>query len=286
MPPPPNPSHRPPRGLPSPDAPLPASPGGCFGRCPPSRGRCCGAGCGICWPQRGRIPMRACTPSPAAASAARWVPAGGDNARGGAYRGAAGAASPRPAFVTPPQVADIAVDSLCRGVFAGDCRQLSVRSCFPALFHAERRRRSVLLGLALGAGERRGGDAEGTAPGGHHRGWGHRMLPLGHVGTAGGTAQADSMVLGHPGATTMARGDTKGTPWCYDYGMRGHRGDRGHPRMPAWCLDTLVSPLWHVGTPWCHHHGTWGHPGAATMGTCTWGHQGDTPCCWCGAWTP
>ncbi|OXB72343.1 UNVERIFIED_CONTAM: hypothetical protein H355_015642 [Colinus virginianus] len=48
------------------------------------------------------------------------------------------------------EVADVAVDSLCRGVFAGDCRQLSVRSCFPALFHAERQRRSVLLGLAVG----------------------------------------------------------------------------------------------------------------------------------------
>ncbi|NXR12002.1 PPOX oxidase, partial [Semnornis frantzii] len=54
------------------------------------------------------------------------------------------------------EVADVAVDSLCRGVFAGDCRALSVRCCFPALFQAERRRRSVLLGLALGSGERRG----------------------------------------------------------------------------------------------------------------------------------
>ncbi|XP_030329822.1 protoporphyrinogen oxidase isoform X1 [Strigops habroptila] len=63
-----------------------------------------------------------------------------------------------------PEVADIAVDSLCRGVFAGDCRALSVRSCFPLLFQAERRRRSVLLGLALGSGERRGGGGRG---GGH-----------------------------------------------------------------------------------------------------------------------
>ncbi|NXR20376.1 PPOX oxidase, partial [Cinclus mexicanus] len=46
-------------------------------------------------------------------------------------------------------VAELAVDSLCRGVFAGDSRALSVRSCFPALFQAERRRGSVLLGLAL-----------------------------------------------------------------------------------------------------------------------------------------
>ncbi|XP_064031864.1 protoporphyrinogen oxidase isoform X2 [Pogoniulus pusillus] len=58
------------------------------------------------------------------------------------------------------EVADIAVDSLCRGVFAGDCRALSVRCCFPALFQAERRRRSVLLGLALGSGEQRGAESE------------------------------------------------------------------------------------------------------------------------------
>uniref|UniRef100_A0A8C3QJZ6 Protoporphyrinogen oxidase n=1 Tax=Cyanoderma ruficeps TaxID=181631 RepID=A0A8C3QJZ6_9PASS len=51
-----------------------------------------------------------------------------------------------------PQVAEVAVDSLCRGVFAGDSRVLSVRSCFPALFWAERRRGSVLLGMALGQG--------------------------------------------------------------------------------------------------------------------------------------
>ncbi|XP_024059952.1 protoporphyrinogen oxidase isoform X2 [Terrapene carolina triunguis] len=51
------------------------------------------------------------------------------------------------------ELADIAIDSLCRGVFAGDCRALSVRSCFPALFEAERRRRSVILGMALGGGK-------------------------------------------------------------------------------------------------------------------------------------
>ncbi|XP_062367305.1 protoporphyrinogen oxidase isoform X3 [Cinclus cinclus] len=56
-----------------------------------------------------------------------------------------------------PEVAELAVDSLCRGVFAGDSRALSVRSCFPALFQAERRRGSVLLGLALPHGERGAG---------------------------------------------------------------------------------------------------------------------------------
>ncbi|NWQ87953.1 PPOX oxidase, partial [Burhinus bistriatus] len=57
------------------------------------------------------------------------------------------------------EVADIAVDSLCRGVFAGDCRALSVRSCFPTLFEAERRRRSVLLGLALSSRKERGAES-------------------------------------------------------------------------------------------------------------------------------
>ncbi|XP_074836928.1 protoporphyrinogen oxidase isoform X2 [Carettochelys insculpta] len=51
------------------------------------------------------------------------------------------------------ELADIAIDSLCRGVFAGDCRALSVRSCFPVLFEAEQRWRSVILGMALAGGK-------------------------------------------------------------------------------------------------------------------------------------
>lgn len=51
-----------------------------------------------------------------------------------------------------PELADIAVDSLCRGVFAGDCRRLSVGACFPDLLRAERRRGSVVLGMILGSG--------------------------------------------------------------------------------------------------------------------------------------
>ncbi|XP_037129722.1 protoporphyrinogen oxidase [Syngnathus acus] len=52
-------------------------------------------------------------------------------------------------------LADIAVDSLCRGVFAGDCRKLSVRSCFPVLYNAEQRRGSLTLGMLLGSGPTR-----------------------------------------------------------------------------------------------------------------------------------
>lgn len=48
------------------------------------------------------------------------------------------------------ELADIVVDSLCRGVFAGDCRQLSLRSCFPFLYEAERNKRSVVLGMVTG----------------------------------------------------------------------------------------------------------------------------------------
>ncbi|XP_006861828.1 PREDICTED: protoporphyrinogen oxidase [Chrysochloris asiatica] len=52
-----------------------------------------------------------------------------------------------------PEVASLALDSLCRGVFAGDSRELSIRSCFPTLFQAEQTHRSILLGLLLGAGQ-------------------------------------------------------------------------------------------------------------------------------------
>ncbi|KAF5890406.1 protoporphyrinogen oxidase, partial [Clarias magur] len=47
------------------------------------------------------------------------------------------------------ELADIAIDCLCRGVFAGDSRRLSVRSCFPPVHRAEQSWGSVLLGLLL-----------------------------------------------------------------------------------------------------------------------------------------
>ncbi|XP_034552961.1 protoporphyrinogen oxidase isoform X2 [Notolabrus celidotus] len=50
------------------------------------------------------------------------------------------------------ELADIAIDSLCRGVFAGDCRKLSVRSCFPVLYNAEQSKGSIVLGMMLGSG--------------------------------------------------------------------------------------------------------------------------------------
>lgn len=50
------------------------------------------------------------------------------------------------------ELADIAIDSLCRGVFAGDCKKLSVRSCFPSLYNAEQQRGSLTLGFMLNSG--------------------------------------------------------------------------------------------------------------------------------------
>ncbi|MGH0154291.1 UNVERIFIED_CONTAM: hypothetical protein FKN15_057460, partial [Acipenser sinensis] len=52
------------------------------------------------------------------------------------------------------ELADFAIDSLCRGVYAGDCRKLSVRSCFPPLFRAERDYGSIVLGMAFGRTEK------------------------------------------------------------------------------------------------------------------------------------
>ncbi|KAM5236012.1 protoporphyrinogen oxidase isoform 3-T3 [Ctenodactylus gundi] len=67
--------------------------------------------------------------------------------------GLSAAYSPASRSPLPPKVASLAMDSLCRGVFAGNSRELSVRSCFPSLFQAEQTHRSVLLGLLLGAGK-------------------------------------------------------------------------------------------------------------------------------------
>ncbi|KAM8920907.1 protoporphyrinogen oxidase [Pelodytes ibericus] len=58
------------------------------------------------------------------------------------------------------ELADIVMDSLCRGVFAGDSRRLSLRSCFPFLHEAELRKRSVILGMATGGDRAPQADSE------------------------------------------------------------------------------------------------------------------------------
>lgn len=44
-------------------------------------------------------------------------------------------------------VAKYAVDPLCRGIYAGDCRKLSVKSSFSPLYQAEKKHGSVMKGL-------------------------------------------------------------------------------------------------------------------------------------------
>ena len=45
-----------------------------------------------------------------------------------------------------PQLADYLIDPLCRGVFAGDAKTLSLRSCFPLLYNYEKEHGSLVKG--------------------------------------------------------------------------------------------------------------------------------------------
>jgi len=49
------------------------------------------------------------------------------------------------------EFADNLFDPMCHGIYAGDVKQLSVRSCFPSLYWAERDHGSILRGLFLPA---------------------------------------------------------------------------------------------------------------------------------------
>ncbi|XP_072166347.1 protoporphyrinogen oxidase-like [Diadema setosum] len=44
------------------------------------------------------------------------------------------------------EVAEFLADPFCRGIFAGNSRELSMKACFPALFDAERKYGSIILG--------------------------------------------------------------------------------------------------------------------------------------------
>ncbi|KAK6976961.1 hypothetical protein BgiMline_023426, partial [Biomphalaria glabrata] len=46
--------------------------------------------------------------------------------------------------------ADIAIDAFCRGIFAGDCRKLSVQACFPPLYEMEKKYGSLIAGAVFG----------------------------------------------------------------------------------------------------------------------------------------
>ena len=45
------------------------------------------------------------------------------------------------------QVAQLAVDPFCRGVFAGNARQLSARSCLGPLYQYEKKYGSIVKGM-------------------------------------------------------------------------------------------------------------------------------------------
>ncbi|CAL1532001.1 unnamed protein product [Lymnaea stagnalis] len=49
------------------------------------------------------------------------------------------------------EVADIAIDALCRGIFAGDCRYLSVAACLPPLHDMEQKHGSLCAGAIFGS---------------------------------------------------------------------------------------------------------------------------------------
>nr|KAI8733888.1 protoporphyrinogen oxidase [Biomphalaria glabrata] len=49
-----------------------------------------------------------------------------------------------------PEFADIAIDAHCRGIFAGDCRKLSVQACFPPLYEMEKKYGSLIAGAVFG----------------------------------------------------------------------------------------------------------------------------------------
>ena len=54
-----------------------------------------------------------------------------------------------PFFVVVFKVAEYLSDPLCRGIFAGDTRLLSLKSCFPSVYQYENQHGSILKGAFL-----------------------------------------------------------------------------------------------------------------------------------------
>ncbi|XP_041081775.1 protoporphyrinogen oxidase isoform X2 [Polyodon spathula] len=77
------------------------------------------------------------------------------------------------------ELADVVIDSLCRGVYAGDCRKLSMRSCFPPLFRAERDYGSIVLGMVFGKTEKVAGLDSRLAQKSREEGWAQWSLRQG-----------------------------------------------------------------------------------------------------------
>ena len=51
----------------------------------------------------------------------------------------------------PTQVADWLINPMCRGIFAGDSKLLSLKSCFPLLYGYEQNHGSIIKGMLRGS---------------------------------------------------------------------------------------------------------------------------------------
>jgi oxygen-dependent protoporphyrinogen oxidase len=45
------------------------------------------------------------------------------------------------------QIADYIIDPMCRGMFAGDIKKLSIKSCLPMVYNLEENSGSIVKGL-------------------------------------------------------------------------------------------------------------------------------------------
>ena len=48
------------------------------------------------------------------------------------------------------QIADYIIDPMCRGIFAGDIKKLSVKSCLPMVYNLEENSGSIVKGVLFG----------------------------------------------------------------------------------------------------------------------------------------
>ena len=62
----------------------------------------------------------------------------------------------------PTQVADWLINPMCRGIFAGNSKLLSLKSCFPLLYGYEQNHGSIIKGML------RGSDGKKDSPSSEH----------------------------------------------------------------------------------------------------------------------
>lgn len=145
------------------------------------------------------------------------------------------------------------MDSLCRGVFAGDSRELSIRSCFPSLFQAEQSHGSVLLGLLLGAGEGGAGARARVCGGCAVRGW-QQGLPsfFSAPCSAGRSPQPDSAILRQARAERWSQWSLRGGLEMLPQALHSHLTRRGVSVLrgqPVCGLSLQAGGRWKVGEP-------------------------------------